>query len=215
MESATEETEEVIEKEDGESEKENSDDDGGNGMHGGEPSEPDGEDIFTETENPVAEGLGTGVDSGAGAGLGAVGSERDAASKKGGTPTPLRGSGASRSVSKQSGGGRTNEGVSGIPDGVEVRNLVGEEFDEIKGDGEGENPRMGEDFQRRGKMDDAETLEEAESGDGGVEIQAGGKSGAKSEAEGFDRIHYSHCSKGGFVGHQFHMVPSSLRLTGR
>ena len=38
-------------------------------------------------------------------------------------------------------------------------------------------------------MNDAETLEEAESGDGGVDVQAGGKTGAEDEAEGFERAH--------------------------
>jgi hypothetical protein len=38
-------------------------------------------------------------------------------------------------------------------------------------------------------MEHAETLEKAERGDGGVEIQAGGKSGAEREAERFDGIH--------------------------
>jgi hypothetical protein len=38
-------------------------------------------------------------------------------------------------------------------------------------------------------MDDTVTLEKAERRNGGVEIQAGGKSSAESETESFDRIH--------------------------
>jgi hypothetical protein len=38
-------------------------------------------------------------------------------------------------------------------------------------------------------MENSETLEHAERGDGGVKIESGGKSGAQRQAEGFDRIH--------------------------
>ena len=48
---------------------------------------------------------------------------------------------------------------------------------------------MGENLELLGEMDDAETLEEAEGGDGGVDIEAGGEAGAEDEAESFERAH--------------------------
>jgi hypothetical protein len=48
---------------------------------------------------------------------------------------------------------------------------------------------MSEDLEMFGKMNDPETLEEAESGDGGVEVQARGKTGSKDETESFERVH--------------------------
>jgi hypothetical protein len=40
-----------------------------------------------------------------------------------------------------------------------------------------------------GKMDDAEALQEAEGGDGGIEIETRGKTGAEDQAKCFERIH--------------------------
>ena len=40
-----------------------------------------------------------------------------------------------------------------------------------------------------GEMDYAETLEEAESGDGGVDVETGGEAGAENEAESFEGAH--------------------------
>jgi hypothetical protein len=56
---------------------------------------------------------------------------------------------------------------------------------------------MGKDLKMLGEMNDAEALEEAESGDGGVDVQAGGKASAENEAESFDGAHG--CNKDGVV----------------
>jgi len=40
-----------------------------------------------------------------------------------------------------------------------------------------------------GKMDNVEALEETESGDGGVKIEAGRETGAEGEADGLEGIH--------------------------
>jgi hypothetical protein len=40
-----------------------------------------------------------------------------------------------------------------------------------------------------GEMNDAEALEEAEGGDGGVDIEAGGEAGTEDEAESFEGAH--------------------------
>jgi hypothetical protein len=48
---------------------------------------------------------------------------------------------------------------------------------------------MSQDLEVFGEMNDAEALEEAESGDGGVEVQTGGKTCAENETECFERVH--------------------------
>ncbi len=50
------------------------------------------------------------------------------------------------------------------------------------------------------KMDYAEALEKSESGDGGVDVEAGSKTGAEDEAESFERAHG--CSKNGGRNHR-------------
>ena len=79
--------------------------------------------------------------------------------------------------------------MDGLPDGIDEGDFVGEKFHDVKNAGDGENKRMGEDLEMFGEMDDAETLEEAESGDSGVDVQAGSKTGAEDEAESFEGIH--------------------------
>src|SRR5258708_37788484 len=116
-------------------------------------------------------------------------SERDAAGDEGRGPAPGFGSGG-RGVGCEQGRCRwTNKGVDGLPDGIDVGDFVGEKFHDVKNAGDGENKGMGEDLEMFGEMDDAETLEEAESGDSGVDVQAGSKTGAEDEAESFEGIH--------------------------
>ena len=115
--------------------------------------------------------------------------EGDSTGDEGGAPTPFRRGPAGCRVGKYSRSGRTNEGVDGVPNSVKIRNLVGEEFQEIERDGDSENPWMSQSLQSRRETEHAETLKQAERRDGGVEIQTGRKSGSQREAERFDRIH--------------------------
>src|SRR5262245_20605089 len=108
-------------------------------MSGGKPSEPDGEEVFAETESPVAERFGNSVDSSAGGSVRAVRGESDSASKECGGPAPLRRNGAGCSVSNDGRGRRANEGVRGVPNGVEIRNFVSEKFDEVESDRDPQN----------------------------------------------------------------------------
>src|SRR5712664_1688342 len=96
------------------------------------PSEPDGKSILSQTEQPVAERLGTGVDGGAGAGFCAVRSKSDAASEKRSAPAPLRRSRKRSAVREKCRGGWTDQRVDSIPDGVDVGNFIGEKFNHIK-----------------------------------------------------------------------------------
>jgi hypothetical protein len=79
--------------------------------------------------------------------------------------------------------------VDGLPDGIDVGDFVGEKFHDVEDAGDGENEGMSEDLEMFGEMDDAESLEEAKSGDGGVDVEAGGKTGPEHKAESFQRAH--------------------------
>src|SRR5690349_12213209 len=142
-----EEAEKVVKKVGAEEEESEDDDDGGYGMRGREPGEPDGEEVFTEAENPVAKGFGDGVNGGAGGGFGAVGGEGHSAGEERGGPAPFGADGGRGSVGDEGGGGRANEGVEGVPEGVEVGDFVSKKFDEVESDGYAENDRVGENFE--------------------------------------------------------------------
>src|SRR5688572_29120853 len=67
-----------------------------------------------------------------------------------------------------------NERVNDIPNAIDIRDLVGEEFDEVKKTGDADNPPVVENVEPAGKLSGTELLEQAENGDCGVEIDAGG-----------------------------------------
>src|ERR1700730_2216120 len=106
-------------------------------MCGREPSQPHSQQIFPKTERPIAERLRRHVCSSAGTGLCAMRGESDATGEKRGSPSPgfrRCGGGAER---KQRRRGRTNKGVYGLPDGIDVRHFVRKKLDQIKN---GSNP---------------------------------------------------------------------------
>src|SRR5882724_1711485 len=158
-------------------------------MCGREPGEPDGKKVFADAERPIGKRFGDGVGGGARAGFGAVRSEGDSAGAERGDPAPFRAEARGDSERENSCGGRANESVEKIPDGVEVRNFVGEKFEDVESDGEAENDRMGEDVKFFGEMNNVEAFEKTESGDGGVEIEAGRETGSEGEGDGLERIH--------------------------
>ena len=84
--------------------------------------------------------------------------------------------------------------MDGVPNGIDVGNFVGEEFDGIERDCDAENPRMREHLHGTRQMDNAKALQKAESRDRGVEIQTGRESGAEREAEGLQWVHNLHVS---------------------
>ncbi len=111
--------------------------------------------------------------------------EGDAAGDESGGPAPGLGSGSGSAEGEESRGGRADKGVDGLPDGVDDRDFVGEKFHEIENAGDGEDERVREDLELFGEMNDAEALKEAEGGDGGVNVQAGGKACAEDQTESF------------------------------
>src|SRR5258706_11113147 len=168
----------MVEQESAERDECDNDDGGGEGMSGRHPRQPHGQDIFSKTQKPIAEWFGRGVDGGAGAGFCAVRSEGHSAGEQGGGPSPFRRGTSGSGESKESGGGRANEGVQGVPESVEVGNFVREELQKIKRNGDCENPWMRKNLQAGRQVQNAEALEQAERRDSGVKIEAGGKSGA-------------------------------------
>ena len=178
--------EEQVEAEDYEKSDEHDREDG---MCGREPGEPDGKQVFADAKRPIGKRFGNGVGGGARAGFGAVGSEGDSAGEEGGDPAPFRAEARGDTERENGCGGRANEGVEKIPDCVEVRNFVGEKFEDVESDGKAENDRMREDVEFFGEMNDMEAFEKTESGDGGVKIESGREGGTEGEGDGLERIH--------------------------
>ncbi len=158
-------------------------------MRGRKPREPDGKKIFADTERPIGKRFGHRVGGCARACFRAVRSERDPAGKKRGGPSPFRAETRGDTERENGSRGRADERVQKIPDCVEIRNLVGEKFEDVKSDGETENDGVRKYLKLFGKMNDVESFEKAECGDGGVEIEAGRKTGPEGETDGLERTH--------------------------
>jgi hypothetical protein len=154
---------------------------------GGEPSQGDGEDIFGEAEGDVGDGLGRWSDGGADGSFAGVGVECDEASEKrsqkllGGSEL---GGGA---VGEQRGDRDTDEGVEGGPDEIEGGDFVGEEFDgEERGAGGDHGPGF-EELESWREREISEAGEQAEGGDGGVNVDASGEGDGSEEGEKFGK----------------------------
>ncbi len=104
-------------------------------------------------------------------------------------PAPFWRGGPGGGKRKKRSGGRANERVDGIPDGVHEGDFVCEKFQQIECDGRSQNPGMRETFEPRRQVDHTKTLEQAQSRDRGVKVEAGREPGAQGETEGFDGIH--------------------------
>ena len=190
-------------------EDEEDDGDGGNAsgeirMMGGEPGEGDGGDVFAGGERDVGERLGTGGDHGAGGGFGGVGDGRDGGSADGGEELHLGRELRGGLVGEQRGYGHTDEGVGGVPDEIEGGDLVGEDFDGEEEAGDGDDPGVGEGVQAGREGDPVESREDAEGGDGGVDVETGGEAGGDDErgdgggreAHGNSRLWQGACGDG-------------------
>src|SRR5882724_6583784 len=153
-------------------------------MCGREPGEPDGKKVFADAERPIGKRFGDGVGGSARAGFGAVRGKGDSAGAECGDPAPFRAETRGDSEGQDSRGGRANESVEKIPDGVEVRNFVGEKFENVESNGKAENDGMREDVEFFGEVNNMEAFEKPESGDGGVKIETGRETGSEGEGDG-------------------------------
>jgi len=181
--------EKLGEKVDAEDQEQDDEHDREDRVGGREPGEPDGKKVFADAERPIGKRLRDGVGGRARAGFGAVCGEGDSAGEKSGDPAPFCAETGGNAESENGCSGWANESMEKIPDGVEVWNFVGEEFEDVESDGKAENDGVREDVEFFGKMDDMEAFEETESGDGGVKIEAGRETGAEGEGDGLERIH--------------------------
>ncbi len=93
---------------------------------------------------------------------------------------------------KQRAANRTNDGMNGVPGGVDPRNFVGEKFEEIKNARDRYNHRISEHFERligRRERDPVEMNGEAGSENRQVKINAGETSEAEGDTEKVKLFH--------------------------
>jgi len=121
-----------------------------------------------------------------------MGSERDAAGHCGGQELGLGRKLGGGLVSKQSGDGNADEGVQSVPDKVESRNLIGKELNEKKSLCGAYHPPIFQNVKVWRKREDAVVADEAQSRDGGVDIQSGGEARADDHSHdlGIAKVHH-------------------------
>ena len=106
--------------------------------------------------------------------------------------------------------------MNGLPDGIDEGNFVGEKFHEVQDARDGKDEWVREDLKFLGEMNDAEALEKAESGDGRVDVEAGGEAGAEDKAESFERVHGRNVIRATFrIGSKFQSTTKKLRRVNR
>ena len=107
--------------------------------------------------------------------------ESDTAGEQGGSPAPLLRRGDGGAVRNHGSGGRTYESVNRVPNGVEIRDFVGEKFDDVERNSNAKHDRVPKDFKCRRKVNQAESLQDAERCYGCVKVEARGKTSSQSE----------------------------------
>ena len=68
-----------------------------------------------------------------------------------------------------------------VPNGVEIRNFVGEKLDDVERDSNAKHDRVPHDFKRRRKVNQAESLQDAERCYRCVKVEARGKTCSQSK----------------------------------
>src|ERR1700676_3296780 len=199
----------------GKSDQEHNHDNGRSWMSRGHPGQPNGQYVFAKAQTPIGDRLGTHIRGGARAGFGAVRSERHTPREKRRAPAPFRRSRYRRAVSEQRGGGWADQSVNGIPNGIDVRNLVGKEFDRVQRHGDPQDPRMTQHLQGSRQVNHTEALQKAEGGNRRVKVEARRKSGAERKSKGFDRIHGLHTSRSGPLQTLWTSKPFAVALGAR
>ena len=69
-------------------------------------------------------------------------------------------------------GGDANEGVNGVPRGIDGGDFVGDELDQVHCAGDGENPGVADAREVAGELHEVEALEQAQGEHGGVEVDS-------------------------------------------
>jgi hypothetical protein len=158
-------------------------------MHGSHPGQPNRQSILTKTKKPIAERLRTRIHRRSSTGLRPMRSKRHAASQQRRTPAPFRRRRPCSPIGEQRSRGRTNRGMNHVPNAIDIRNFIGEKFNQVQRDGNAENPGMRQHLQLPRQMNHAEALKQTKRSNRSVKIQAGRESRAKRQAKSFDRIH--------------------------
>src|SRR4029434_8102531 len=93
---------------------------------------------------------------------------------------------------KQSAADRANHGVDCVPDRIDPRNLIGEEFEQIENTGDADDPWIAENFERlilRREIDPVKVDCEASGQNGEVKINTCERSETESDAEEVKPFH--------------------------
>ena len=152
-------------------------------MFGCKPGQEDREYIFGSAERDIRKRFGRGSHAGAERGLSAMRGERDAGSESDAGEVPLGRELAAGGVGEKRSNRYPDERMDGVPEEIEIGNLVGEEFEDEKGRGDYDNAPVLEEQKAGWKRDGMESSEEAEGRNRCVNIQSGGEAGGDDERD--------------------------------
>src|SRR5687768_8783092 len=155
----------------------------------GEVTEADDEQVFADAQEPVRERLGAGVGGGAGARLRQVASRGHGATQQRDEPLHRRRGVAEGGDGDQRASDGADSGVDDIPDGVDIRNLVGKELDQVHRDRGGDDDIAVEGLELRRQADPAVARGQTQNGNRRVEIDSGGKRKPECPAQRGHQVH--------------------------
>src|SRR4051812_8925061 len=90
---------------------------------------------------------------------------------------------------------RSNDRVNGVPCGIDPRDFVGKKFEEVEDPGDGDDPRLPEDFERLVFGRERDPMEmDGETGDENGEVKIDPGEAGEAERDG-DRVESIHGAK--------------------
>jgi hypothetical protein len=153
----------------------------------------DDADVFGGADDDIGNGFGGGIDGEAGAGFGGVGDEGGAAGEEGDDDLHGGVEFAEDADGEEAAAYRSNEGVDGIPKGIDPGNFVGKKFEDKEETGSDEDGIISEDGEIGKFIGKGEEVEaDGEPGDEGgeVEVDAGEGGEAEGDGEGIEDVHF-------------------------
>jgi hypothetical protein len=152
-------------------------------MEGGESRKPYREYIFDNAQEDIRERLRTCVGRNANTRFGSVRAEREsAAGEQGHSANGWVEMGEGRS-GQYCARGHADERVDRVPNGIDHRDLVDHELDEIEGGRDANHPPAANEIKVAGQLHQMEALQQAESQHSGVEVEAREPCGSQTQAE--------------------------------
>ncbi len=152
-------------------------------MTRGQPRQKDRENVFGGAEGDVGKRFGGRRYARAQRGLAAVGSKSDAGREGNTGEMPLGRELAAGGVSEKGSDRNTNERVNRVPEKIEVGDFVGEEFEDEKYRGDGNDAPILQESQVARECDGVEAAEESQCRDRGVNVEASGKAGGDDQRD--------------------------------